>query len=170
MHNDRLIKCQYVTFLIIYCQWYVRFCHLIAEFPFINKNDVIFLKKYGSCILSKLKYFKILYSTSLPSGNQVDGLPLVLHNTRLLVSGVPLLSALFWYIRRSMYCGCNNYDCCDLKYSEHIQDSIKIIRFYWVWAQDESKTTVFMVGQRTPCFLVFRFFHFLFELYTNKIW
>ena len=46
-------------------------------------------------ILEINKHFlKLFYSTSRPSGNQVDGLPLVLHNTRAVLVSFPLGPAL----------------------------------------------------------------------------
>ena len=50
------------------------------------------------------------YSTSPLSGNQVDGLPLVLHKTRAVVLGPPLRSALFNDNWEKLYCESNIYD------------------------------------------------------------
>ena len=60
-------------------------------------------------------FYKVLYPTSRPSGNQVDGLPLVLHNTRALVSGVPLPLALSDDNCKKLYCIFNIYHYFELK-------------------------------------------------------
>ena len=69
------------------------------------------------------------YSTSPPSGNQVDGLPLVLH-TRAVLLGPPLPSALFWDNSQKLYYETDNYDARALKESEQIKDNTEIMRFY----------------------------------------
>jgi len=53
-----------------------------------------------------VNYFfrKVVYSTSRPSGNQVDGLPFVLHNTRAVVLGLPLPPALSGSNLKNLYC------------------------------------------------------------------
>ena len=100
-------------------------------------------------------FCEVLYSTSRPSGNHVDGLPLVLHNTRALVSGVLLPPALFCDNWQKLYCSSINYHCSELNESEQIKESIEIIRFYGVWALDRSKTTVSMTHQLDLFFFVF---------------
>ena len=64
----------------------------------------------------------LIYSTSHPSGNQVDGLPLVLH-TRALVVGVDLPPALSGNNCKKLCYENIYYDAFELKLSEQIQDN-----------------------------------------------
>ena len=70
---------------VVYCVLRVR-CSVLLF--------VCLFALWFACLLVAL-FFKRLCSTSPPSGNQVDGLPLVLHNTRAVVVGVLLGPALF---------------------------------------------------------------------------
>ena len=113
---------------------------------------------------------KLFYSTSRPSGNQVDGLPLVLHTRAVLVS-FPLGPALSDNNWQKMYCESWNSVYMKLKWSEQIQDSIKIMRFYGLWAQGDTEIEVSIPEQWDilfSCFLNFAKFWF-FQVFC-KLW
>ena len=76
-------------------------------------------------------------------------------NTRALVSGVALPPALSSDNWQKLYCRSINHHCYELKKSEQIEESIEMIRFYWVWALGNSKTTVLTTHQLYFFFLQF---------------
>ena len=106
-------------------------------------------------------YIEVFFFKGLPSGNLVDGLPLVLHTYAVEVC---LLESFTWKYNLDPYDYWNKYFLCELSGMYFYRNQEHILRLWMleVMLKIDQATCVFLVSQ------FYRTFHFSFEFSLQK--